>query len=558
MSVNRKKWPSPSLRQQAYVLRKRGMTDAEILQKFIQEGKMTKVKAPSSVIINSTTAIPTNLSPDELQKMLMDASVRGLTKPDPDAQWGRILLATMEKTEQLTIPKKPLEIHKYIRPPEYSDKQNLITDYIVGHQIKFLFIVGNQRGGKSTAIFNAFSEMVMKNTTGHPLQFDLMTGTGKQAKRILKDTYNDKIILENNRNQIIYLDAEKAIWWDKSQLDLHEPTMGVKGGTNNVSWCDEFDVTIKTDKVALQTMINMGIANPNMLVIFSSNQDSGIYQYFKQEFEQLSYTEKEVAFVEIFPVDCPWLKEAGNIPLVTKISNILVGKTVTKMRLENKFSGTGDQIDGASLKDAYDIYETLLQMEFKTNKPILECDYRILSIDPSNTGNPFGWILLGVKSQHIIEFEGDMFQMGFDPTGQKWSTERINEFFLKMYRENYCRCILLENNSYGGGLMVYLQNHGVKVEISVRGKEGEDNSLSNFMNVARKVFEDRLLALKNQDLRGQLTQYDPVERGKISHMFKGDIADALINGIWLIVGGMKYMENSVPTLQQSNQKVAWY
>jgi hypothetical protein len=197
-------------------------------------------------------------------------------------------------------------------------------------------------------------------------------------------------------------------------------------------------------------------------------------------------------------------------------------------------------------------------MEFKSDRPIMECDWRIITIDPSGTGCPFGWMLLGIKGQHIIEFDGGMFHMGMDPTGQKWSTERINEFFLKLYRENYCRCVLIENNTYGSGLIPYFQNHKVKVEIAVRGAEGMENSLSNMINVARKVFEDRLIALKDPDLRGQLTQYDPEERGKTNHKFKGDIADSLVNAIWYIVGGSKYMENSNPMLQSQEQKVVWY
>jgi hypothetical protein len=324
------------------------------------------------------------------------------------------------------------------------------------------------------------------------------------------------------------------------------------------SWCDEFDVAIKANKIAVQSLINMAIANPDMLVIFTSNMDSGIYQYMKQQFEKLALTEEQVAYVEIFPEDCPWLKEAKNLPLVTQISNILVGPEITQMRLENKYSGSGDRFDPESIKDAYDIYETLFNQEFKSDNPITECDWRLLSIDPSGTGHPFGWILLGIKNNHIIEFKGGMMKMGVDPTGQKWSTERINEFFLKTSRENYCRCVLLENNTYGTGLIVFLKNHGIDVQISTRGKEGNDNSLSNMMNVARKVFEDRLIALKNSDLRGQLTMYDPVEKGKSDNQFKGDIADALVNGIFYIVGGREYMANSVPTIQLQQKKVAWY
>jgi hypothetical protein len=487
----------------------------------------------------------------------MNAAIANLVSAQPDPRWATILTNLMEKTNQLIIPPKKDEIHPYHRPVKFSPKQHLITDHMLSHLIKFLFVVGCQRGGKTTCIFNALTELVLSNTSGHPLQFDLMCGKGEQADRILRNAYYDQVIYENNIQQIPQVLSTKCIWHDGSRLDTHETTVGdIKGSDADVVWIDEFDVAIKKDALAVQTAINTALAKPNMLIVMSSNQDQGMYQWIKQKFQEYALTSEKFAFVEIYPQDCPWLTEAGNIEVVTAVSNLLVGETTTKMRLENKFTGTGDQFDPESIHDAYAIYETLLATDFKTPKPITECDYRILSIDPSGTGHPFGWILLGVKTQHIIDFQSGMMQMGYDPSGQKWSGGRIDEFFLKICRENYVRCVVLENNTYGSGLIVFLQNHGIKVEVSVRGMEGTDNSLSNFIRVAHKVFEDRLIALQNPDLRGQLSIYDPLERGKGNNQFKGDIADALINGIWYCVGGIKYISGNV--IQVQEQKVAWF
>jgi len=43
-----KKWPTPSLKQQAYTLRKtQGLTDEQIVQKFVADGKMCAASKPS-------------------------------------------------------------------------------------------------------------------------------------------------------------------------------------------------------------------------------------------------------------------------------------------------------------------------------------------------------------------------------------------------------------------------------------------------------------------------------------------------------------------------------
>jgi len=54
-----KKWPTPSLKQQAYTLRKTlGLTDDQIVQKFVADGKMCAPAKPAKPLARPSPAYP--------------------------------------------------------------------------------------------------------------------------------------------------------------------------------------------------------------------------------------------------------------------------------------------------------------------------------------------------------------------------------------------------------------------------------------------------------------------------------------------------------------------
>ena len=278
--------------------------------------------------------------------------------------------------------------------------------------------------------------------------------------------------------------------------------------------------------------------------IFSANVDRGLFILLQDHFSKEALVRDDVKFFSIMNEDAPHAEAAGNDELLKGLSDILVGKSFTKMRLDNEFDGTGNQFDTADINDAYAIYETFRMQEGLNDKNMAtRPDYTILAIDPSNVGHPFGWFLGGLLNNYVFEIRSGMFQMGLDDVGIKWTPERINLFMLKICKDYHVNQVVIENNTYGAALAIFLIQNGIKVEFQGFGGEGKSNDRENFISVVRTVFSQHCVALKNWELKPQLVIYDPIER--TSEDYKGDIADAFIHFVWKAVGGLDYIPDKL-------------
>ena len=443
------------------------------------------------------------------------------------------------------------DVPPYIRPKCFHEMQNEIVDAILDPTIKFIFVEGVQRGGKNTCIFAGLHELILSNPKKQ-WQFDIMVGKGKHAQRLLRNMYNDNILEDQNHALITTVTNNYLMWFNGSRLDAHDTTVAdIKGADTDVGWIDEFDVALKKDPAACLSLMFTMRANTHLKGIFSANVDRGLFILLQDHFTKEALEREDVKFFSIMNENAPHAEAAGNDDILKGLSDILVGKSFTKMRLDNEFDGTGNQFDTQDINDAYAIYETFCMQEGLNPKNMAtRPDYTILAIDPSNVGHPFGWFLGGLVHNYVFEIKSGMFQMGLDDVGIKWTPERINLFMLKLCKDYHVNVVVIENNTYGAALAIFLMQNGINVEFQGFGGEGKSNDRENFISVVRSVFSNHCVALVNWELKPQLVIYDPIER--TAEDYKGDIADAFIHFVWKAVGGLDYIPDKLmkPTLNR--------
>lgn len=454
-----------------------------------------------------------------------------------------------------------------IRPPAFHPKQHELIESILDPKVKLIACQGAQRSGKSTGVMEGLHEWSLIDPI--PRKWLLLAGKGGQsgkdggAKGILADLLRDQYLEENNikllnlGNRTI----DSVQWHSGHRLTATDLTVAaIKGGDQDLVWIDEMDVAIKggrDKREAVVSAINTMLAVPHFKLILTSNLDKGIYVSLINDITELAVDKEAVKMINIYKTDCPHLmrKEvAENYEIAQVFNKNLLDGGMAKMRLDGIMSYEGDIFDQQSIKDAFDIYETLISQSFNDPDAFwLETEYNILSIDPSGTGHPYGWFVGGVHQNYFIEIDSGEMELGFDDTGQKWSSDRVNMFLYNIVKKYNVKYVVLENNTGGPTIYIFFRGKGFrKIEYQNFGKEGNSNARSNFISVVRHALDNRAVALKNRSLHPQLTIYDPDQRDKTDRRVsqKGDLADAFIHFMFKAAGGLKYIPNQKPMLSQ--------
>ena len=520
----------------------------QVKQKLLKTSQQPPIIPPNSASNASTTSITTPKDVPEIVEKTAEL-IQYYKSLGVKVSLNEVK-GLLDDTGQLTVEQS--QIPSYRRPAFFNPKQNHIIDEIVSGKYKIIMIEGDQRTGKTTLWLDALHELVLE---AHPkiLQIDIMAGKGDQAKRILKDLTSDPLLAEVNNNLLktILPSGQYLQWFNGSRIDSHETTVNdIKGSDSHIIILEELDRAVIKDPQAVMSAIFTLRARTDLLVIMLANMDKGAYLLIREILMDPKWRD-DVLFITLTKKDSPHLQLAGNDPLLSALSNAICGEAFTQRRLENINTGSGDQFDHQTLKDAIDVYESLLASTFGTETPWLEVHYNIMSIDPSQTGHPFGYVIAGVQPSLIIEWESGMMQMGIDKVGQKWSPDKINMFYYKKVKQYGIKLTIIENNNYGPALHLYLVARGVNAVLFNRGGDGKYNSVSNLLSVARAAFDDHIVAMLNLLGKQQLTLYDRLLKDKNKH--KGDIADAWINLIWQALGGLNYIAQKSNTENVSEQ-----
>ena len=474
-----------------------------------------------------------------------------------------LIIEELRKEDRLEGDKRVIK-----RPTEFHQKQNELIDAVINPDVKVIFCPGAQRSGKSTGVMQGLHELSLIST--YPQKILLLAGKGGQsgkdggAKGILRDLLRDPFLEENNK-KLLNLNSrtnDTVQWFQGNIMTATDLTVAaIKGGDQNIVWIDELDVAIKkgADKrEAVVSAVNTMLAVPNFKLILTANLDKGLYQILAERIKEMGMGKESVKIIEIYKSDCPHLENDGvseNYQIAQVFTEVLLDAGMAKMRLQGEMSYEGDIFDQQSIKDAYAIYETLLNTTFENPDEFwLETEYNVLAIDPSGEGHPWGYFIGGVVNNFFIEIASGELQLGSPQSmgGGRWTPARLNEFVYKMMKQYNVKYVVIESNTGGPGLKIYLQGKGfTKVEYQNFGAEGNYNARTNYLKVVNKILHGRALALKNRSIHPQLTVYDPDERKKTAtHVSqKGDVADAFIHFCWKAAGGLKYIPKQTPQLQ---------
>lgn len=472
-----------------------------------------------------------------------------------------LVIAELKNIQHQTAKKRII-----VRPSVYHPKQHELIDAVKDPKIKLICCYGAQRSGKSTGVMQGLHEYSIEQE--RPLHYLLLAGkAGKNsrdggAKGILSDLMRDEFLEENNKKLLdLGSKTSDCVRWNGGQeLVATDLTVAsIKGGDKDVVWIDEMDVAIKLGKdkrEAVIAAVHTMLAVEHFKLILTSNLDKGLYVVLLDRIRELGYSKDEVKVIHIIKSDCPHLmkKSLGiNYDIARVFDETLADKGYAKMRLDGVMSYEGDIFDNQSIKDAFDIYDTLLATEFDNPDEFWkETDYNVLAIDPSGQGHPFGWFAGAVHKSFFIEIDSGEMQMGLDEFGQKMTPNSINVkiyYYIKKYNIKY---VVIESNTGGPTIYVYVRQKGFRrIEYQNFGRDGAYNARSNYLQVCRACLDNRAVALKNRELHPQLTIYDPDARQKDDKKVstKGDIADGFIHFIWKAAGGLEYIKKNTPKQQ---------
>lgn len=488
------------------------------------KARKTPIVPPSSVVAPPPITEEILTNPQKLQSILLSLSIQQMMTSQ-DSKWASVLLTLLDKTNALQKQPEQEVVVKYRRPTFLNEKQCKIIDTIVYSKKKIIMIEGDQRTGKSTCIWVALGEFVLNHD--HFVQVDLMTGKGEQSERILRDLMKDQLLLEFNDNMISSYIKTKAVYFHKgSRIDTHETTVSdIKGSDAHLIWIDELDVAIKQSPEAVMSAIFVLRARKDLKCILSANMDKGAYLLLRDTLQKEEFRD-DIEFVTLTKADSPHLQDTNNDVLLECISNAIVGEDFTQRRLHNVSTADGDMFDPAALRDAFETYAM-----FMVQCPTIErC---ILAIDPSGTGHKWGWFLGAFNRGVFWEMESGEIQMGMpDESGQKWSPERMEAFFMKFVRAHGAE-VVIESNSGGGIMKTNLALKGARVTSQNFGSDNDVNSRSAYIQRARRLLDERVIVLRNQTLHSQLLIYAPTVKSE--DRFKGDLADAFLHFCWRAV-----------------------
>lgn len=514
------------------------------------KNEISSEKEPEELIPNLPPSIPqtpqilpntSNIPEDfkELVRLANYANSMGLdTRLTDVVQYKKTRRQIELESQSQSIDKKFV----FMRPKVFHPKQHEIVDAWTNPLIKLLFCEGAQRSGKSTGNFEGIHELVLQSTRA--LKIILLAGKGGNkgqggSKQILHDMITDPILKENNDKMIVKV-QNGACWWENgTTLEARDLTVAaIKGSDADIVIIDELDVAIAGGEVkrkAVVSAINTMLATPNFKLVLTANLDRGIYQLLRDELMDLE--EDFVKVIQITKEDCPHLLNSNvsaNSNVARVMSDVLMGKGFGDMRIDGIMSSLGDTFDMQAIKDAYDCYDTYLA---QSDLPLL----RAMALDPSGTGHPFGWVILGYdeRTDTIVEIDSGMMQLGTGKDGITWSPEKIDTFLLSKAKEHGVKYFSSESNSGGHQYIIKMKAAGIRSIICQW--QGKDTSISHesFIKLTNHFLTERQILLKNPDLKKQLVIYDPA---KDKEQHKGDIADALLCCLWNLVGGIQYIK----------------
>lgn len=437
-----------------------------------------------------------------------------------------------------------------VRPHQFHPKQHELIDAIKNPKYKLVFCQGAQRAGKSTGVFQGLHELGLLHNK--PLKFLLLAGKGGQnakeggAKRILADVIRDEFLQENNFKLLDLKNKTNGAvqWFSGHELIAADLTVStIKGSDYDITWIDELDVAVKQGqdkREAVVAAVNTMLAVPHFKLVLTANLDKGIYLMLTERIMELNRDNDCVKIINMTRDDCPHLlrqEVAENYKIAQAFNETLVDPAFAKMRLAGVMSSEGDIFSAITMRQLMEEYY-LFTAEFTHDVD----EWTVLSIDPSLTGHPLGWMLTGYKHHTLYEIESGEFRYG-DGSNDTWTLDRIKQWLLDTHRIYHFKALVIESNTLGPEIAMFARAHGIVVIEQNFGGKDTDTARESMISVVCAVLSDHAFLFKNKQLFAEWSIYDPERK---MAKFKGDLADAAIHNIFFSMGGLMYLKKNTP------------
>ncbi len=410
----------------------------------------------------------------------------------------------------------------YIRPAILNDRQKEIINAITDNTTRLIIIEGDRRTGKSTSVWVAILENMWNNIR---TKVGMWAATEETCNKIHNDVFADKITWSMTKSLQRGHTTTRTRFINNGVIETHATKMSDASGLQySMIWIDEFHQVLKDNGEAFATIAGIVRSEPNLKVVLSCNMGTGAYQLLKKK---LSKSTVNYKMFTLLKSDVTHISDEGD-----ELATVLMeayDQDFADAQLKNIYNATGDVFDYQSLVDAWEGYPLMI-----STKPIAR--YKILSIDPSGAGHPFGWYIGAVdgKGENFWEIESGELQLGKSlddlESGEKWSWDRIMVFFIQKCKKLNVDLVIMESNSGGNAMKLkFSQNnlHAMNQNFAPVGKRGSRNAM---IHMSRSLFDDRVINIKSEGLRDQLLIYDPEVHNK--EKYKGDRPDAMLHCNW--------------------------
>lgn len=468
------------------------------------------------------------------------------------------VISYLEKVNQLKTDEIATRLPKYERPKWLSPKQHEIAD-MVQEEIN-ISLDGDRQTGKDSSVFvGKFEKLVQKQGKLYFLATKIATAREIMHKIINEDRFKYCLpwIINQFKDRIVIQTLKPGVY---SEIVLIDTTEGAVKGITGDFWVDDIDSIIKNHREGVLTKLLAIIrSSPELHGVFTSNMGKGAYLALMDVFHK--WEDVMIKCLSLTQSMVPHINQKTD-DFLYDVMTALSGEAEAKAQLRNEYDSTGDSFDALTLIDAINSYPQFVEKIV----PSLQFVKKVLAIDPSGTGNPHGWDLLGLLSNdHIMEFEGGEIGMGsVDPlTGVTWTEDEMIKFWVNRCRNYGITHVIIESNSDGGSIATTLRLIGFTVEHLNFGADSAPNSHAAYTDLARRFYDRHMIHIKTELLRNMLGRYDPKSSEKDA---KGHIADCHIQGVWWLVDGLRYlqkeqqkqMKEKYAVLVPERKKVSFY
>jgi len=484
-----------------------------------------------------------SLDPIEQAKLTMINFAQSDPRVAMDILKNQHLFQHTETISHYTRPVQPLDIDGN-EQIYLNERQQEIIDCMLDNKTRILLVEGDRRTGKTTAWYYGMLESMLEGTRK---KWGMWAATEQTCMKLHRDAVNDPKFFKYHGHLVKRFTAKHTDFiMEGCLLETHATKMSDASGLQYQGIIiDEFQQVIKDNAEAFATISGISRSEPDIKILLVCNQGGSVYRFFKKKMDKL-IAKGLCKYFTLEEKDTVHITEEAN-EICETLMEASMGSAFAKAQLKNIYNATGDTFNADSIEWAYTNYKMMKELE--TPVPVK----KIMGVDPSGAGHPFGWCIMATNSGGRFFWEIDSGEMELASelweveNGEKWTQERINAYLVSKAKENHVDMIVIESNMSGPAMRLKFLQNQLPCMIQNFGNPKTEMSRDNMIGITRTIMDSERMILRGEDLQNSLLKYDPDKETKAKR--KGDSADAMIHAIYklceLTVSFFMYGSNEV-------------